>query len=275
MGLQMHLVDVTRKAWQQLLAVREGSGCLCCGDFTEVERTALDLYGPLARRDIEPSVVGQIGQSLDGRIATSSGEVGEVSGADGLLHLHRMRALADAVVIGVKTALHDSPRLTVRHCEGPNPARVVIDPSGRLPDSSPVLTEDGARRIIIQAAGTSRSAGVEVLQLAAPNGRIEPAAIAQALRSEGLSSLLIEGGSFTIAKFLEAKLLDRLHVAISPILIGSGPSGLTMLGQSDDLADAIRPETRAFALGNEVVFDCAFSAEASVALRSRHGESNS
>lgn len=275
MGLQMHLVDVTQKAWQQLLAVREGSGCLCCGDFTEVERTALDLYGPLARRDIEPSVVGQIGQSLDGRIATSSGEVGEVSGADGLLHLHRMRALADAVVIGVKTALHDSPRLTVRHCEGPNPARVVIDPSGRLPDSSPVLTEDGARRIIIQATGTSRSAGVEVLQLAAPNGRIEPAAIAQALRSEGLSSLLIEGGSFTIAKFLEAKLLDRLHVAISPILIGSGPSGLTMLGQSDDLADAIRPETRAFALGNEVVFDCALSAQASVALRSRHGESNS
>lgn len=275
MGLQMHLVDVTQKAWQQLLAVREGSGCLCCGDFTEVERTALDLYGPLARRDIEPSVVGQIGQSLDGRIATSSGEVGEVSGADGLLHLHRMRALADAVVIGVKTALHDSPRLTVRHCEGPNPARVVIDPSGRLPDSSPVLTEDGARRIIIQATGTSRSAGVEVLQLAAPNGRIEPAAIAQALRSEGLSSLLIEGGSFTIAKFLEAKLLDRLHVAISPILIGSGPSGLTMLGQSDDLADAIRPETRAFALGNEVVFDCALSLDASVALRSRHGESNS
>lgn len=275
MGLQMHLVDVTQKAWQQLLAVREGSGCLCCGNFTEVERTALDLYGPLARRDIEPSVVGQIGQSLDGRIATSSGEVGEVSGADGLLHLHRMRALADAVVIGVKTALHDSPRLTVRHCEGPNPARVVIDPSGRLPDSSPVLTEDGARRIIIQATGTSRSAGVEVLQLAAPNGRIEPAAIAQALRSEGLSSLLIEGGSFTIAKFLEAKLLDRLHVAISPILIGSGPSGLTMLGQSDDLADAIRPETRAFALGNEVVFDCALSLDASVALRSRHGESNS
>lgn len=271
----MHLVDVTQRAWHQLLAVREGSACLCCGSFTEAERTALDFYGPLARRDIEPSIVGQIGQSLDGRIATNNGEVGAVSGADGLLHLHRMRALADAVVIGVKTALHDSPRLTVRHCEGPSPARVVIDPRGRLPDSSPVLAKDGSRRIIIQAAKTARGEGVEVIQLSAPNGRMEPAAIAQALRSEGLSSLLIEGGSFTIAKFLEAKLLDRLHVAISPILIGSGPSGLTMLGQSDDLADAIRPETRAFALGNEVVFDCALSSVSSFALRSRHGESNS
>lgn len=266
----MHSVDVTAAAWQQLMAVRDAQSCVCCGDFNAGERAALDLYGPLARRDLRPSIFGQIGQSLDGRIATDNGDVGVVSGPDGLTHLHRMRALVDAVVIGVKTALHDSPRLTVRLCDGPNPARVVIDPSGRLPEDSPVLVDDGSRRIVIQAVNTARGGGVEVVQLPAPDGRIAPSAIAQALRSEGLSNLLIEGGSFTIAKFLEAKLLDRLHVAVAPILIGSGPLGLTMLGQSDDLSDAIRPETRTFALGDEVVFDCGLSPESARALASAH-----
>lgn len=267
----MQLVDVTDEIWQRLLSVREGKSCVCCTPLSAGAQAALAIYGPLARRDIAPYIVGQIGQSLDGRIATTNGHVGMISSPDGLLHLHRMRALVDAVVIGVKTALHDSPRLTVRHCAGSNPARVVIDPRGRLPNDSPVLTDDGSRRIIIQAVTSIRGSGVEVIQLPAPDGRIEPRVIAEALRSEGLEHLLIEGGSFTIAKFLEAKLLDRLHVAISPILIGSGPSGLTMLNPSDNLAEAVRPETRAFSLGSEVVFDCGLSEAAAAALISRHG----
>ncbi len=123
------------------------------------EQAALRLYGPLARRDLSPATIAQVGQSLDGRIATASGEVGHVSGPDGLAHLHRMRALVDAVVIGVRTAIHDSPQLTVRHCEGENPARVVIDPSARLSDDSSVFHADGARRIVIQAVDTPRANG--------------------------------------------------------------------------------------------------------------------
>lgn len=271
----MHVVDVTQKAWQRLLAVREGRLCLCCGSFTEAERAALELYGPLARRAGEPVITGQIGQSLDGRIATSSGDVGEVSGADGLLHLHRMRALVDAVVIGVKTALHDSPRLTVRHCEGPNPARVVIDPRGRLPDDSPVLIDDGSRRIIIQTTDTARAEGVEVIRLAAPSGAIAPSAISQALSSEGLNNLLIEGGSFTIGKFIEAGLLDRLHVAVAPVLIGNGPAGLTFSQSNTQLESAIRPDTKAFALGSELVFDCAITAAAARSGEREHQASQS
>ena len=66
----MMLVDVTPKVWGHLLAIRQGSACTCCGDWTTGERAALDLYGPLARRDLGPSVAAQIGQSLDGRVAT-------------------------------------------------------------------------------------------------------------------------------------------------------------------------------------------------------------
>lgn len=271
----MHLVDVTDEAWQRLLKVREGLSCVCCGNFSEAERAALELYGPLARRDAGPLTAGQIGQSLDGRIATMSGEVGEVSGPDGLVHLHRMRALVDAVVIGVKTALHDSPRLTVRHCEGVNPARVVIDPRGRLPDNSPVLADDGSRRIVIQAANNVRSAEVEVIQLPAPNGAIAPGAIAGALRAEGLANLLVEGGSFTIGKFIEAGLLDRLHIAVAPVLIGSGPVGLTFLPPSSQLDKAIRPQTRVFSLGSELIFECGLTEAAISAVRPQHEASQS
>ena len=77
-------------------------------------------------------VVGQIGQSLDGRIATESGHSKYINGPAGLTHLHRLRALVDAVVIGVGTAIADDPQLTVRRVSGQQPARVVIDPKGRL-----------------------------------------------------------------------------------------------------------------------------------------------
>lgn len=266
----MQLVEMTEEIWQRLLAVRAGTSCTCCGDFSETQQAALDLYGPLARRDVGPLITGQIGQSLDGRIATTNGDVGEVSGPDGLLHLHRMRALVDAVVIGVKTALHDSPLLTVRHCEGPNPARVVIDPSGRLPNDSPVLTEDGSRRIIIQTTNTARTGGVEVIQLPAPGGAIAPSAIAEALRAEGLASLLVEGGSFTIGKFIEAGVLDLLHLAVAPVLIGNGPVGLTFSQPSAQLEMAIRPETKAFTIGSELIFECGLTKAAINTAKPQH-----
>ena len=91
------------------------------------------LFGPLKAGVADDLVVvGQIGQSLDGRIATSSGHSKYINGPAGLAHLHRLRALVDAVVIGVGTALADDPQLTVRRVAGPHPVRVVIDPRGRL-----------------------------------------------------------------------------------------------------------------------------------------------
>jgi riboflavin biosynthesis pyrimidine reductase len=116
----------------------------------------------------------------------------------------------------------------VRLCAGENPARVVIDPQGRLPDDAPMLADDGAPRIVVQAVGRVRPAGVKVLRLALRGGLLDPAEIAAALRAEGLHSLLIEGGGITIARFLEAERLTRLQVAIAPLLIGGGPQGLNL-----------------------------------------------
>ncbi len=266
----MKCIEVTPQVWQRVLDVRQDAACTCCGTWSAGERAALDLYGPLARRDLGPATFAQIGQSLDGRVATVTGDARDVSGPDGLAHLHRMRALVDGVVIGVRTALHDAPRLTVRLCPGRNPARIVIDPSGRLPDDALVLADDEARRIVVQSVDRPRPAGVEVIRLPANGSGIDPAAIFAALRAAGLDTLLVEGGGITISRCLEAGLLSRLQVAVSPLLIGGGPQGLTMLRPTERLADAIRPETRVFSLGSDVVFDCALTEAATLAARPIH-----
>lgn len=263
-------IDVSTRVWERLLEVKTGDSCLCCGDFSESERVALDLYGPLARRDLGPYTVGQIGQSLDGRVATANGDSKQVSGPDGFQHLHRLRALVDGVIIGVKTALHDSPRLTVRHCEGEDPARIVIDPSGRLPNDSPVLEDNGARRIVIQASDKTRPSGVEVLSLQTKDGQFHPEEITAALHVEGLKHLLVEGGGFTLAKFIDAHMLQRIQISIAPLLIGAGPTGLNLQGTSPWLSQAIRPTTRAFSLGSDVVFDCGLNEDAERSLIPQH-----
>jgi diaminohydroxyphosphoribosylaminopyrimidine deaminase / 5-amino-6-(5-phosphoribosylamino)uracil reductase len=251
----MNPADVSHRVWAALLAQRDGAEPMAQGDWSPAEMAAWGLYAPLARRGGARHVLGQIGQSLDGRVATPSGDACDVSGPDGLAHLHRLRALVDAVVIGVRTALHDMPRLTVRTVEGPNPARVVIDPKGRLPDATPVLAENGARRIVIQSVERARPAGVEVIRLPAQDDWISTHAITGALEERDLRHLLIEGGGVTIAGFLDAGLMDRLHVAVAPLIIGAGPMALTT-APVERLADALRPETKVYALGSDILFDC-------------------
>src|SRR5437764_1940338 len=93
-----------------------------------------EIFGPLRQGAAdELVVVGQFGQSIDARIATPTGSSHYINGPAGLAHLHRLRALVDVIVVGVGTALADDPQLTVRRVAGPSPARVVLDPSGRLP----------------------------------------------------------------------------------------------------------------------------------------------
>src|SRR5688572_28150657 len=103
-----------------------------------------EIFGPLRSGKADGLVViGQIGQSLDGRIATPTGHSHYINGPAGIAHLHRLRALVDAVVVGVGTALADDPQLTVRRVSGPQPVRVVVDPRGRLPGTARLLANDG------------------------------------------------------------------------------------------------------------------------------------
>jgi riboflavin-specific deaminase-like protein len=222
-----------------------------------------EVFGPLRTGPVDNLVVvGQIGQSLDGRIATPSGHSKYINGPGGLTHLHRLRALVDAVVVGVGTALADDPQLTVRRVAGPHPARVVIDPRGRIGSGARVFAEDGVRRVLLTSAEAAcvRPPGVELVALPASGGRIAPADILAALAERGLRRILVEGGAETVSRFMAAGCLDRLHVLVAPIILGSGRAGID-LPPIERADQAMRVPVRAIQLDGDLLLDCDLSAQ--------------
>ena len=217
----------------------------------------LELYLPLCRT--RTLVFGHVGQSLDGQIATASGASRYVSGPENLHHMHRLRALADAVVVGAHTVERDDPQLTTRLVPGRNPTRVVLDPSLRLPENRRVFQERAAQTLVLCARGRRTNghelANAEIVEIPAVEGAFTPSEIIRALRERGLERIFIEGGGITLSRFLEARRLDRLHVTICPLFIGHGKPGI-VLPPIDRLDRALRPRTRRFALGDDVLFDC-------------------
>jgi riboflavin-specific deaminase-like protein len=229
---------------------------------TAAARDLLDLYLPLARRP--DLVIGQLGQSLDGRIATVSGRSHYITGPEDILRLHRLRALVDAVIVGAETVAHDDPQLTVREVDGENPVRVVLDPDGRLGQDRRVFSDGAARTLVVRRATAStdgprtpeapeEAPEIVTLPSAAPAG-FEPGAVLEALRGRGFRRVLVEGGGVTVSRFLEAGLLDRLHLTVAPILMGSGRRGIT-LPPIETLDQALRPPCRHFSLGDDLLFD--------------------
>ncbi len=220
--------------------------------------TGQDPFAPFRRADpARPFVVAQLGQSLDGRIATITGMSKYINGAPALDHLHRIRAEVDAVVVGASTVVADDPQLTVRRVPGRSPARVVIDPTGRLKSPAKWHETDGAACFVITAcAVTSLQPGLQHIRLDAEQGAIAPHAIVNALFERGMKKILIEGGAHTISAFINAGCIDRLHLLFAPIIIGSGRNGLD-LAPISDLSSALRPHTVLHVLGErEFLIDC-------------------
>ena len=223
---------------------------------TDAARDLLEIYLPLQlRADL---VIGQLGQSLDGRIATPSGHSHYVTGPADIQRLHRLRALVDAVVVGAGTIAADDPLLTVREVEGESPVRVILDPDDRLDADRRVFSDGAARTLVVHRAdsgsgSTAVEGSVVLLPVAGPDG-FDPRAVLDALRDQGLRRVLVEGGGITVSRFLQAGLLDRLHVTVAPLLIGSGRAALT-LPPIATLAEALRPRCRHFYLGEDVLFD--------------------
>jgi riboflavin-specific deaminase-like protein len=207
-------------------------------------------------------IVGQVGQSLDGRIATASGHSKYINCPAGIEHLHRLRALVDVIVVGVGTAIADDPQLTVRQVAGPQPVRAVIDPNGRLGRDARLFADDGVRRLLIAVEGTrcNPPAGVEIIALPARDGEIAPSAIVAALARMGMRRILIEGGADTLSRFLIARCLDRMHVTVAPVILGEGGPGIAL--PSTERADRVpRMPVRVHKIEDDVLFDCDLSAQ--------------
>ncbi|GLK86870.1 RibD family protein [Ancylobacter defluvii] len=221
------------------------------------------LYEPLLRHPgSKPLIIAQIGQSLDGRIATPTGKSRHINGFAGLDHLHRLRALVDAVVVGVGTVLFDNPELTTRRVEGRSPTRVVIDRSGRSPRDSRWLRQDGCHRIVFSENPAGWPEAVERIGTDLESDIFEPGKLIAALAARGHQRILIEGGATTVSRFIDAGMVDRLHICLAPMILGSGRSALD-LRPIDNLCDALRPRVRPYLLDDgNVLYDCDLRSDA-------------
>jgi GTP cyclohydrolase II len=208
------------------------------------------LLGEVRPTTTRPYVVVKYAQTIDGRIATSTGDARWISGEEERRTSHALRAACDAVLVGVGTILADDPRLTVRLVPGASPIRVVLDPRLRLPDDARVLEADGVTTIVTTGASPAerrdelRRRGVSVVVVPAGPDGLDLHATLEALFDDGIRSMLVEGGARVITSFLSLGLADRLVVAIAPRVMGSGTDAVNDLGITE-VASSIRLERRA------------------------------
>ncbi len=201
-------------------------------------------------------VVGRLAQTLDGRIATQGGVSQWIGGPADLRHTHRLRALCHAVVVGAATVAADDPLLTTRLVPGPHPVRVVIDTEARLPATARVFC-DGPPTLLAVAADRAMPAHGMAEVLALPrgaDGRLDLAALLAALGARGLRKVFVEGGGVTVSRFLMAGLLDRLHVTVAPIILGSGRPAFA-LPEAGCIADGMRFSWTIHDIAPDVLFD--------------------
>ena len=258
--MHSHRLDAARDEsnWEALLRQRGGLAgpALPQGGMAGL---FMPVLAPVAAAD-GCMVLGRLAQTLDGRIATASGSSQWIGGRGDILHTHRLRALCHAVVVGAGTVRHDNPRLTTRECQGPNPVRVVLDTDRRLGTDYGLFAPGGPPTLLAcadDAGGTESHGAAEVLRLPrAPIGGLDLPALLRTLAARGLTRIFVEGGGLTVSRFLAAGCLDRLHVTVAPVLLGSGIPAFT-LPEAARIADGLRFTWSVHNLGEDVLFDIA------------------
>jgi diaminohydroxyphosphoribosylaminopyrimidine deaminase/5-amino-6-(5-phosphoribosylamino)uracil reductase len=169
----------------------------------------------------------KLATSLDGRIATASGESKWITGEEARAEVHKLRARHDAILVGIETVMADDPSLTVRTqgYDGPQPLRVVLDSRQRLPASSALAVTAGEVATLVltveEPRGTLEKQGVRVVQTRAAGARVDVEDALHKLKNEMVESVLVEGGGQVASAFLRAGLVDTIEWFRAPILLGA------------------------------------------------------
>ena len=211
---------------------------------------------------LRPLVTVHYAQTIDGRIASRTGDAHWVSGEQSLRFAHELRAANDAVLVGIGTVLTDDPRLTVRLVNGESPVRVIVDSKLRIPRDANVLTETVSRTIVATtpyapeiAARAIRNTGAQVIRArASEDGTVDLSDLLMRLRTRGIRSVLIEGGRGIITSALREHLVDRLTVCIAPKVLGEGIAAVGDLN-IERLREAVTfSRARFISCGEDVIF---------------------
>jgi riboflavin-specific deaminase-like protein len=217
-----------------------------------------------------PYITLSWGQTLDGRLATATGDSQWIGGPESLQFAHELRRDNEAILVGIGTVLKDNPRLTCRIPGGRNPLRVVLDAHLRLPPTAALASTAEAPTLVYTLAGPGpgeasaprralEAQGVTVVTVAGHDGRLDLGAVVDDLANRGVATLFVEGGAAVLTAFLAAGLADRAVVVTAPFLLGAGIEAVGDLGHRV-LAQAPRPRSwRRWDLGDDLATELVFS----------------
>jgi diaminohydroxyphosphoribosylaminopyrimidine deaminase/5-amino-6-(5-phosphoribosylamino)uracil reductase len=226
--------------------VREEECLALIADFARLRTTGL------------PYAILKAAVTLDGRIAARTGDSRWITGERARKEAHRMRARADAVLVGIGTVLADDPALTVRHVAGANPVRVVLDRQLRVPDGARVLSDDAPTLVVHGPDAPKRSIAATLVEAPLdPAGRLDLRAVLDLLAARDVMRLLVEGGAKVHGAFLASRLAQRAAIFVAPrILADASAIPLADAGPRERMADAFRlssPSVRR--LGDDVLIE--------------------
>ena len=193
--------------------------------------------------------------SLDGKIATRSGDSKWISGDEARKCVHNLRYTSDAIMAGVNTVLVDDPRLTARSCGGrggtarKQPLRVIVDGKGRTPLTAQLFSEPGKTLLALgkfvtpEEKATFAQVGAELLELSSAGGQVDLEKLLKALGEREITSVLVEGGGILLGSLFDCKLVDKVLAFIAPIIIGGKEAKTAVSGKGvDKVVDSFKLE---------------------------------
>ena len=216
--------------------------------INSILRQSCEIILPLIRKK-DRNFIGQIGQSLDAKIALKNGNSHYINEKESITYLHCLRAISDGVLVGVNTIITDNPLLTTRKVKGQNPTRLIIDPSLKLTNKYEIFKDKNTNIVFTTSSKIKDLNNTTIVKLPKKDFTL---GIYNFLKKSSLKYILIEGGPTTLSYFIELKLINYLQFIISPTLIGSGIDSVK-LKPITNLEKAIRRPRNFAKLGKEIV----------------------
>jgi len=214
-----------------------------------------------------PFVIAKCAATLDGRIATRTGDSKWITGEPARAFVHELRRAVDAILVGVGTVAADDPLLTARTDQRrpKDPIRIVLDTHLRIASTARVLNHTSpADTLVVAGRGASAEAkrriarrGVQVIEVETREGRVDLAALADRLGAMGVASLLVEGGSRVLGSAFKAGIVDKVCFFYAPLILG-GDDGVPVCrgGGAERIGDALRLERiRTLRFGDDVMIE--------------------
>lgn len=211
-------------------------------------RQSCEIILPLIRKK-DRNFIGQIGQSLDAKIALNNGNSHYINEKKSITYLHCLRSISDGVLVGVNTIIKDNPLLTTRKIKGGNPTRLIIDPSLKLTNKFKIFKDKNTNIVFTTSNKKKNLNNTTIVKLPKKDFTL---GVYKFLKKSSLKYILIEGGPTTLSHFIEQNLINYMQFIISPTLIGSGINSIK-LKPITNLKKAIRKPSNFAKLGKEIV----------------------